>query len=226
MSNFSKQKNVNFVYFGCILFSFRPLFFKFKQIMDNSPTVIHIAMFIILFRLGKLSMGFFQKRNIVFEVLRKLGGPIPTKIEVELVKQGFNSFYSLVELGTDANIEEFLKEASSKFNLGDRLTIKSIASITKATTLEKLAAMASEIEKKNSAPPTTLSSNKKQAKSLTAEPISAPSFDLLKSLVSTKLIELLNEEFSATDIIVRETDSPLTFNIQCVKCPNCKVLFL
>jgi hypothetical protein len=133
-------------------------------------------------------LGFFFRKNIVFEVLRKLGGPIPTKINVELVKQGFNSFYSLVELGTDANIEEFQKEATSKFNLGDKLTIKSIASIMKATTLEKLAAMASEIEKKNYAPP-SLSNNKKQAKSLTAEPISAPSLDLLKNLVSTKLTE-------------------------------------
>jgi hypothetical protein len=75
--------------------------------MNNSPTVIHIAMFIILFRLGELSLGFFSEKNIVFEVLRKLGEPIPTKINVELVNQGFNSFYSLVELGTDANIEEF-----------------------------------------------------------------------------------------------------------------------
>jgi hypothetical protein len=77
----------------------------------------------------------FHKKNVVFEVVRKLGGPIQNNIEIELTRQGFDSFHALAGLADENYFKEFVKEAKehmkTSFNLGSIITIKSVATLIK-----------------------------------------------------------------------------------------------
>jgi len=163
---------------------------------------------------------------LVFQVVRKLGGPIPQNIEQELLRQGFDSFHALTRLGDEKNLNLFLAEAknflSEPFNLGHKLALESIAALLKCHSLESLSTMAGNIKKFSTSAPRSAPCKNQNLAPITIEDIVPPKMDILKQLLSTKMNEITGRnDYMPSDFAVSQTDSPLLYSIQCVMCPKC-----